>query len=238
MKNFWFVVVSVIRSLFNNEIRTPRRVKGRCARVENLENRLALSASLPASDVALIREAFLEENVASLMGEYGSSSAGTMSAIDLSALIETAILDEDGALFDEGYEQTEFGSTTPVNLSVNNEEFTTSALEVGATGAMMKDSPDGKLLAAMRRVFNGETVLAPEIAHMIKNEPDPPRLTERQIDILHSLARGQTNRDIALQMGLKPSGVRVHIDALLKKLGAATRTEAIAIAMRRQLIKI
>ena len=135
MKNFWIVVVSVIRSLFNNEIHTPRRVKGRCARVENLENRLALSASLPASDVALIREAFLEENVASLMGEYGSSSAGTMSAIDLSALIETAILDEDGALFDEGYEQTEFESTTPVNLSVNNEEFTTSALEVGATNA-------------------------------------------------------------------------------------------------------
>ena len=123
---------------------------------------------------------------------------------------------------------TTFGSSADISR----------ALEVGATGAMMKDSPDGKLLAAMRRVFNGETVLAPEIAHMIKNEPDPPRLTERQIDILHSLARGQTNRDIALQMGLKPSGVRVHIDALLNKLGAATRTEAIAIAMRRQLIKI
>jgi len=122
---------------------------------------------------------------------------------------------------------TTFGSSADISR----------ALEVGATGAMMKDSPDGKLLAAMRRVFNGETVLAPEIAHMIKNEPDPPRLTERQIDILHSLARGQTNRDIALQMGLKPSGVRVHIDALLNKLGAATRTEAVAIAMRRQLIK-
>lgn len=123
---------------------------------------------------------------------------------------------------------TTFGSSADISR----------ALEVGATGAMMKDSPDGKLLAAMRRIFNGETVLAPEIAHMIKNEPDPPRLTERQIDILHSLARGQTNRDIALQMGLKPSGVRVHIDALLNKLGAATRTEAVAIAMRRQLIKI
>ena len=123
---------------------------------------------------------------------------------------------------------TTFGSSADISR----------ALEVGATGAMMKDSPDDKLLAAMRPVFNGETVLAPEIAHMIKNEPDPPRLTERQIDILHSLARGQTNRDIALQMGLRPSGVRVHIDALLKKLGAATRTEAIAIAMRRQLIKI
>lgn len=123
---------------------------------------------------------------------------------------------------------TTFGSSADISR----------ALEVGATGAMMKDSPDDKLLAAMRHVFNGETVLAPEIAHMIKNEPDPPRLTERQIDILHSLARGQTNRDIALQLGLKPSGVRVHIDALLNKLGAATRTEAVAIAMRRQLIKI
>ena len=111
------------------------------------------------------------------------------------------------------------------------------ALEVGATGAVMKDTPDEKLLAAMRRVLGGETVLAPEIAHMIKNEPEPPKLTDRQIDILHSLERGYTNRDIALQLGLKPSGVRVHIDALLSKLGAATRTEAVAIAIRRHLLK-
>lgn len=111
------------------------------------------------------------------------------------------------------------------------------ALEVGATGAVMKDTPDEKLLAAMRRVLGGETVLAPEIAHMIRNEPEPPKLTDRQIDILHSLERGYTNRDIALQLGLKPSGVRVHIDALLNKLGAATRTEAVAIAIRRHLLK-
>ena len=111
------------------------------------------------------------------------------------------------------------------------------ALEVGATGAVMKDTPDDKLLGALRRILDGETVLGPEIAHMIKNEPEPPKLTERQIDILHSLARGQTNRDIALQLGLKPSGVRVHIDALLNKLGAATRTEAVAIAIRRHLLK-
>ena len=68
-------------------------------------------------------------------------------------------------------------------------------------------------------------------------EPEPPELTKRQLDILGSLARGQTNRDIALQLGLKPSGVRVHIDAILSKLGAATRTEAMAIAMRKHLLK-
>ena len=70
-----------------------------------------------------------------------------------------------------------------------------------------------------------------------RDEPDPPKLTERQVDILSSLARGYTNRDIALQLGLKLSGVRVHIDAILLKLGAATRTEAVAIALRKYLLK-
>ena len=112
------------------------------------------------------------------------------------------------------------------------------ALAYGATGAVMKDTPDERLLAAMRRVIAGETVLAPEIEHMIRNEPKTPRLTERQLDILRSLANGFTNRDIAIQLGLKPSGVRVHIDAILSKLGAATRTEAVAIALRRQLLSL
>ena len=112
------------------------------------------------------------------------------------------------------------------------------ALDAGATGAVMKDTPDDRLLSAMRRIINGETVLAPEIESMIKNDPIPPKLTERQMDILSSIARGFTNRDIALQLGLKPSGVRVHIDAILSKLCAATRAEAVAIAIKRGLLKI
>ena len=111
------------------------------------------------------------------------------------------------------------------------------ALAAGATGAIMKDMPDDKLLSAMRRIIKGEKFLAPEIEHMIRNEPEPPELTERQLDILRSLSIGYTNRDIALQLGLKPSGVRVHVDAILSKLGAATRTEAMAIAMRKHLLK-
>lgn len=111
------------------------------------------------------------------------------------------------------------------------------ALDAGASGAVMKDTPDDKLLSAMRRIAKGETVLSPDIEHMLRNEPEPPKLTERQLDILDALARGFTNRDIALQLGLKPSGVRVHIDAILSKLNAATRTEAVAIAIKRHLLK-
>ena len=111
------------------------------------------------------------------------------------------------------------------------------ALDAGASGAVMKDTPDDKLLSALRRIAKGETVLSPDIEHMLRNEPEPPKLTERQRDILDALARGFTNRDIALQLGLKPSGVRVHIDAILSKLNAATRTEAVAIAIKRHLLK-
>ena len=101
----------------------------------------------------------------------------------------------------------------------------------------MKDTPDDRLLSAMRRIARGETVLSPDIEHMLRNEPEPPKLTERQLDILNALARGFTNRDIALQLGLKPSGVRVHIDAILSKLNTATRAEGVAIAIKRHLLK-
>ena len=112
------------------------------------------------------------------------------------------------------------------------------AISAGAVGAVMKDTPDERLLVFIRQALDGRHVFSPEIAHMIRNEPPPPELTERQLEILHSITRGLTNRDIAKQFGLKPSGVRVHLDAILQKLGAATRAEAVAIALRKHLLKI
>lgn len=96
----------------------------------------------------------------------------------------------------------------------------------------------GQLVSSIRGVLAGKTVLSPEIRNMINNEPKPPELTKRQLDILHSISRGLTNKDIATQYGLAPSGVKTHLEAILSKLGAATRAEAVAIALRKQLLKI
>ena len=112
------------------------------------------------------------------------------------------------------------------------------ALEDGASGAIVKDTADRQLVAAIRGVFAGRTILSPEIRHMLDNEPQPPELTERQLDILLSISRGLTNKDIATQFGLSPSGVKTHLEAILSKLGAATRAEAVGIAMRKQLLKL
>lgn len=111
------------------------------------------------------------------------------------------------------------------------------ALGAGASGAIVKDTSDRQLIAAIRGVLAGKTVLSPEIKNMLDNEPTPPELTQRQLDILQSVARGLTNRDIATQFGLAPSGVKTHLEAILSKLGAATRAEAVAIALSKRLLR-
>lgn len=111
------------------------------------------------------------------------------------------------------------------------------AIAAGASGAIVKDISKDDLVSAIRRATNGETVFSPEIEQSTKAEPDVPEFTRRQLDILHSVTRGLTNADIARQFGISTDGVKHHIMAIFKKLGATNRSEAVAIALRRQLLK-
>ena len=123
---------------------------------------------------------------------------------------------------------TTFGSSADVVL----------ALEDGASGAIMKDSSKDELLAAIRTVANGGTVIAPEIRKEISSASHLKRLTDKQLTILESATRGLTNTDIAKQFGISADMVKQHLIAICQKLGAANRTEAVAIALRKHLLKI
>ena len=68
--------------------------------------------------------------------------------------------------------------------------------------------------------------------------PPVPDLTDRQHEILLSMSRGLTDADIAKQLNLTPNSVREHITTIFSKLGAANKTEAVAIALRKHLLKI
>ena len=121
--------------------------------------------------------------------------------------------------------------------------YTTSAdlaraLANGACGAQMKEAPTDDLLKAIRAVAEGKRAVASEIAKFLKSEPPPPELTERQTEILRSVVRGLSNKDIALQFGISPVSAKKHLSVIFAKLGAATRAEAVAIALRKQLLKI
>ena len=112
------------------------------------------------------------------------------------------------------------------------------ALDAGADGAIMKSAANAELVAAIRDIAAGKRTVSPEISRLISQDPPLPELTPRQKDILASMVRGLTNKDIARELGIRSDGVNQHIMAILEKLGAANRTEAVAIALRKHLLKI
>ena len=112
------------------------------------------------------------------------------------------------------------------------------ALESGAAGALVKTADDDALVATIRAVAGGETVISSEIKRLLAENPPIPKLTPRQIEVLQSMTRGLTNRDIAKQLGIRQDRVDEHVAAILTKIGAANRTEAVAIALRKHLLKL
>lgn len=112
------------------------------------------------------------------------------------------------------------------------------ALSYGAVGAQLKGSSTDNLLAAVRTVAAGGTAVAPEVQKLVRVQENPPQLTARQSEILKAVVEGLTTDAIARQQGISPSAVKQHVALICNKLGAATRSEAVAIALRRHLLKI
>jgi len=112
------------------------------------------------------------------------------------------------------------------------------AIEYGAVGAQTKEAPTQDLVAAIRDVAAGKTAIMPDIAQLVDDEPPPAELTEKQATILQSVQRGLSNRDIAKQLEISENSVKKHLKRIFTKIGAATRAEAAAIALRKHLLKI
>ena len=111
------------------------------------------------------------------------------------------------------------------------------ALRAGARGAVLKNADNSELAKAIRIVAQGDDYISPDIRQQLAADPPVPDLTPRQSEILESMVRGLTDRDIAQQLRLSPESVSEHVGAIRQKIGAANRTEAVAIAMRKYLLK-
>jgi DNA-binding NarL/FixJ family response regulator len=112
------------------------------------------------------------------------------------------------------------------------------ALDAGATGALMKTVTNKELADSIRKVAAGEKVVAQEIIKSISINQPVPDLTARQMEILHSVARGLTNEDIAIQLGISANAIKHHLSAIFAKIGAANRAEATNIALQKHLLKL
>lgn len=111
------------------------------------------------------------------------------------------------------------------------------ALKAGATGAVTKNLANDELVEAIRTTARGERRLSAEIEASLSEAESDDGLTARQREVLDSITRGLSNDDIAKMLGISKVRVKQHLAALYQKLGAANRAEAVAIALRRQLLK-
>ena len=112
------------------------------------------------------------------------------------------------------------------------------ALAAGALGAQLKESRMDNVVKAIRAVSCGESAVVPEVQADIDTMPNPIVLTTRQQEILKAAALGKTTDQIAAVCGISASAVKQHISAIMRNLGAASRSEAIAVALSRNLLKI
>ncbi len=113
------------------------------------------------------------------------------------------------------------------------------AVEAGATGYLLKDTPREDLVEAVRAAARGETVLAPSVARRLVEQMrgGGERLTVRELEVLGGVARGLSNAEIGAELFIAEATVKTHLLRVFTKLGVADRTRAVTVALERGLIR-
>jgi NarL family two-component system response regulator LiaR len=156
-------------------------------------------------------------------------------------LMDMAMPDMNGATATRAIRQ-QFPNVQVIALtSFKEEELVKSALEAGAIGYLLKDVSADELVRAIRSAHAGRATLSPEAAqalvHAASQPPTPGNdLTEREREVLALMIEGLNNTQIAGKLTVSSSTVKSHVSNILSKLGVASRTEAVTLALRNRII--
>lgn len=112
------------------------------------------------------------------------------------------------------------------------------ALKSGAQGYLIKGMPHTDLIEAIRRVHAGETFVPRPIAKTLASRSAMGHLTPRELEVLSLLIAGKSNKEIGSALEIRESTIKAHVSVLLMKLGAADRTQAVVIALRRGILHL
>ena len=127
-------------------------------------------------------------------------------------------------------------------------EHVHAALRAGASGFLLKDAPAEQLVDAIRIVANGDALLAPSVTQALIDEiarlpagqpaahPGIAQLTEREVEVLKSMARGRSNSEIATDLFLGEATIKTHVGRILAKLNARDRVQAVVAAYESGLV--
>jgi NarL family two-component system response regulator YdfI len=129
----------------------------------------------------------------------------------------------------------------------NEDELMLRGLQAGARGYLLKDTGRSTLFDTIRAAARGETLLKPEIMARVlaqknspvaKSKPDSTfNLTEREYEVLESVARGERSKEVAAHLGISERTVKAHLASIYNKLGVDSRAAAIAVAAQKGMLK-
>ena len=111
------------------------------------------------------------------------------------------------------------------------------AIRAGASGFVVKEMALDRLLEAIRKVYQGEQYIPPEVAARI-GERLLAQLSPRELDVLQHVAKGLSNKEIAARLGVVEGTVKIHVANIFSKLGVSDRTQALVAAVKRGIIQI
>ncbi|MCA2229355.1 response regulator transcription factor [Nonomuraea sp. NEAU-L178] len=131
------------------------------------------------------------------------------------------------------------GARVLVLTTYNTDSHVLPAIEAGATGYLLKDAPRDELLRAVRATARGEAVLAPSAAALLMSRVRSSAsglLSQRELEVLHLVAAGGTNREAAAQLFITEATVKSHLLNIYGKLGVGDRAAAVTEAFNRGLL--
>jgi DNA-binding NarL/FixJ family response regulator len=210
---------------------------------------------LIADDQALVRTGFrmILENADDML-VVGEAADGGQAAAKAEHLAPDVVLMDVRMPDVDGVEATRRicagpGPTRVLMLTTFDlDEYVYAAIQAGASGFLLKDTPPNDLLAGIRVVAAGEALLAPSVTRQLISEfvrrPDSDRpppatldvLTAREREVLTLVARGWSNAEIAERLYLSPATAKTHVGRLLTKLQARDRTQLVVIAYETGLV--
>lgn len=176
-----------------------------------------------------------------VVGDAANGPAGIRKALKLKpdvVIMDLAMPDMDGAETTRQLMAKMPDAKVMILTTFGTADGISHALDAGALGAVMKNVEFTELVDAIRTIAGGRRYVSPEIERILEADPPIPALSPRQAEILSSLVRGLSNIDIASQLGISLDMVKEHTTSLFAKLGVANRTEAVAIALRKHLLKV
>ena len=180
--------------------------------------------------------------------ELAGEAASGQAAVQLSAqlqpdvvLMDMVMSDMDGAAATRLIRRQSDSVQVIALTSFKEKILIQSAMHAGAIGYLLKDVSADELAQAIRAAHAGRVTLAPEAAPALVQtaSQDPPPgldLTERERAVLALMVEGLNNPQIAAKLTVSPSTVKSHVSNILSKLGVASRTEAVTLALRKRLI--